>query len=254
MNQKNLFQHKHTISNLVPCVFCYVPGSGANKLKKILSGNFNLSSLRHETDASTSFVMPNNMVSTFDNQWLCNNQKSKSNKLFDDAPEYNLYPQISEIDHLPIIDYNSKKIFVTHTMSSKILKHQFPGRTVIKIFGDIMLSLRRWYVVYGQYQHYPNPCVNDCWKSCLEIFQNNQVQLYIAHQILFQLEYYQTHWDFDCDYFVDISLNDCYFSKYMTDEYQKCQNKDFDNVADILCQHPKVQSILKFLNNCTPTY
>jgi len=253
MNQKNLFQHEHTISNLASCVFCYVPGSGANKLKKILSGNFNLSSLRHETDASISFAKPN-IVSTSTNQSQSYHKKFTPTKLFDDAPDYNLYPQISEIDHLPIIDCSLKRTFVTHTMSSRILKHQFPDRTVVKIFGDIMLALRRWYVVYGQYQNYPNPCVNDCWKPCLEIFQNNHVQLYIAHQILFQLEYYQNHWDFDCDYFVDISSNDCYFSKYMTDEYQQCQNKDFDTVADILCQNSKVQSILKFLNNCAPIY
>jgi hypothetical protein len=190
-------------------------------------------------------------VPIFDHQLhIDGDNKIKSTpRLFEDAPKYTLYPEISEIDNVPIVDHNLEKAVVTHTMSSNILKHQFPNRTIIKIFGDIISALRRWYVVYGQYQNYPSPCVNDCWKSQLEIFQNNHVQLHIAHQILFHLEYYQDHWDTDCDYFVDISSNNCYFSKYMTDEYQKCQHKDFNNVANILCQSPKVQSILSFLNN-----
>jgi hypothetical protein len=100
-------------------------------------------------------------------------------------------------------------------------------------------------VTYGQFQNLPNPVVTESWRPWLNIFQKNTNQLHIAHQILFHLEYYQQHWDRNCDFFVDISQNDCYFSNFMMEDYQRCKDADFDEVCEILQQSPEVQNILR---------
>lgn len=253
MNQKNLFNCNNTVTH--PYVVCFVPGSGANKLKKVLSGRYNLTPLSHEKNTliTQTAVVPNfnNQEQNINKTDIKTYQSAKDSSPYQSL--YNIYPKISEISQLPAVSQD-EIIIVTHCMKSEILQHQFVGKTIIKIFGDVMLALRRWYVVYCQHQDYPNPGVSDRWNPWLNLFKHNPAQLHIAHQILFHLEYYQTHWDFDCDYFVDISLNDCYFSRYMNNEYQQCQNEDFDTVAAVLHQSPEVQSILQFLNTRPSTF
>jgi hypothetical protein len=262
MKQKKLFENNITISELIPCVICYVPGSGVNKLKQVLFGNFNLTPVAHSHQVPVNYKKSQNESSdlkiinspsrlwkdqsssnrdTVSTQSVLNLPIAEPQRAF--KPDYNLFPTMDEIDLLPIYNSNSP-IIATHCMSSLIVKQQFPNRKIVKIVGDVISSLRRWYVVYEKQQNYPDPPVSSKWNFWLNQLQHDPIKLHIAHQILAHLEYYQQHWDRGCDFLVDIAEDDCYFSKFMSNDFKLCQSSEFDQVLDVLKQSEEFQEIL----------
>jgi len=243
MNQQNLAQFNLGISQLMPCVICYVPGSGVNKLKQVLSKDFDLQPKTHGSPQLTQFLKTqSNEKPTLNFAGQVRSVEPKVRP--PGSPPYELWPLSTQIDLIEPCPCD-RSVVVSHCMSASLIQHQFPGRRIIKIFGNFMLALKRWHVTYGQYQNSPSPIVHNRWRPWLDIFQKHANQLYIAHQIFFFLDYYQQHWDRDCDFFVDISQNDCYFSNFMMADYQRCEDTDFDKVCEVLRQSPEVQDILR---------
>lgn len=229
MKQQNLAHLDLGFAELTPCVICYVPGSGVNKLLQVLSNDFELQMQTHGAPATSGATLSNSAA--FQDQKFA-------------RPPYEVWPRYTTIDSIEPWPCQ-RNVAVSHCMSTPIIQHQFPGRHIIKIFGDFMLSLRRCHVTYAQFQDCANPDVHARWSPWLDIFQKNAGQLHIAHQILYHLDYYQQHWDRDCDFFIDISQNNCYFSNFMMADFQRCKDADFDKVCEVLQQSPEVQDILR---------
>lgn len=211
------------LAEVYPCVIAYIPGSGANKLVQTW----------HQDRA----LSPNTHGSPQTHQWA--QQHSEPQDL---GPNYDLYPNLHSVTAVP--DHEDQSRVVSHCMSTEILRQQWPYRKIVKIFWDPILSLQRWWFVYGRFHDYDNPMVDSRWNPLLTEFAHAARALHIAHQILFHLEYYDRHWDASADYYVDISRGTSGFCGFLREDLDRCQDADFNTVANLMRAQPEIRALL----------
>lgn len=236
-------------------VICYVPGSGGVKFFRLLNNSDSIECFVPQSN-SHQHKKPNSFVpfSLRRNITGLISTVSKPDLEHGDSNATLLFPCVNQVGNLVdsnqenISSYCSDKwITFTHCMSNQVTSLRHPDRTQIKIVCDIILSLRRWWVVYAQYQEMQTPFVNECYLQHLSSLSNRQ-QL-IASLLIMHLEYYNQYYDRNADYVLNLDNSDDEFSEFMRKDFHLCQNNEFDAAWDWLVQHPKILSIWQKLNN-----
>lgn len=238
-------------------VIGYVPGSGGVKLRLLLPWQpqwLQSSALYAQYDLTNSITNAvTDDIKSRKNEILTNSLQTVSNSHamvgHDAIQPPPLFPVLKD-DTLVGLDgqiiepfYQSNDIVMSHSMSYRVLKMQFPDRKIVKIKCDPMQALRRWWVVFAKDQNLQTPTIPAQFGQAVTKITNPNHKL-IAHLIIMHLDYYNNHYDLNADVLVDIDKGAGEFCYFMKRDLDICQDPDFDLVSNLLKQHQSVQDIL----------
>lgn len=235
-------------------VICYVPGSGGVKLERLLDrieSVENFSQLKHSHNPIVpKFVKPLDLITSIEQQI---GEKKLTPLVAGDSDSQILFLGLDQNklvgpDNKAInCFYSTKQNVTSHCMSAKLVSMRYPDRFQIKIFCDIALSLRRWWVVYAQHKNMTIPQISLEFETLLKGL--NEKEYLVAGLIIMHLEYYSKYFDTGADFFLNLETDQDEFSLWMRQDLALCKDSCFDNVWSHLLQHNKISQWYDTLKN-----
>lgn len=145
------------------------------------------------------------------------------------------YPKFPAADYGEVeeVSLNKYPILTTHGMYSQVLRKIFPTRKIVKIYCDFRPAFLRHWTVFGR-QHLIDHSKNKDFHPDV-----GDMQRYIK----WLLDYYRGNIDFDHDYAVIISPGRGNFENFMSREFRKIQNPQFDEAWKLICQDPDYRDL-----------
>jgi len=154
-------------------------------------------------------------------------------------------------NNLPIDPYTGfRHVALTHCMSYSALRYQFPNRIVVKIISDVLLSLRRWWVVQDIHTEHPEvpTILSKHHDIVMQLFDQSQHQ-FIAHHVINILEYYQENYDDRGQIVFRVHKDIDPFSQFINQDLEDCKHDEFDHVLEKLKQVPEITALITKLNS-----
>lgn len=178
-----------------PVVIAYPPGSGGNRLRRIL------------------LKMP----------WT-SEPKQELHRL-DEIRKYTIdegYPKFpgpnnpTEVEDPALSKY---PVLTTHGMHSRYLRHAFPDRKIVKVYCEFREAFYRHWVVFGR-RH----TVDYINANNLLPLNSDDIYRYLE----WNMSYYRDNFDFEHDYAVCIAPGQSEFADFMIKEFQECNDPDWE--------------------------